>query len=398
MTARDRLITVGCRLLGIPFALSRRRRAVPDLGSILILKPCCIGDVLMATAAAAAVRERWPRARLVFGTGPWSLPVLANNPHLDELWDIGSVGIRGRTSLSEYATLVRRARRGRFDACLVLDRSPLMTMLPFLARIPIRAGLNSAGRGFALTHRVACPPNRHEAELYLDVARRLGATPSAPRLHFVPSADDAAWTEAKLGGTGLPLIALHPGGGDNPGTTLVVKRWPALRFADVAWRAIEAGYGIVLVGAPSDRPAVAAVRATIGYAPACRRLDSASVAGALIDLAEQPTLGQLGAVIARCRLFIGNDSGPLHLATAVGTPAIGIFGPSSPQSYGPFDDRSVAVYKGAECSPCFVGGQAPFPGRSDCDHRCMTAIAADEVWSIAEGLLALSHEAESPRP
>lgn len=373
---KDGVVTFVCRLLRLFFPRSSSSDSLPQSPSVLILKPCCIGDVLMSTAAVAALRYRFPQARIVYGTGSWSRPVLANNPHLDELWDIGSVGSGARTRPRDYLSLVRRIRREGFSACLVLDRSPLLTLIPFLAGVPVRAGLDSQYRGFSLTHRVPCRHGRHEAELYLDVARALGARLEDPRLEFFPSEADEKWAEERLLGLGRPRLAIHPGGGVNPGMTLALKRWPASRFAAVARCALEASAGVVLAGSASDREAVGEVLASLNH-------PGLPHAG-LLDLSEGLTLDQLGAVLQRCDVFVGNDSGPLHLAVAVGTVAVGIFGPSSPDSYWPFDPDGVAVYKGVACSPCFVQGRASI---STCDHRCMAEIGVADVWQVVEPLL-----------
>jgi len=302
---------------------------------LVALKSCCLGDALEATPLLGALRRAYPEARLVAGVGRWSRPALLNNPDLDGLLDLEDVGI-GRPDPGAYARVVRRLRAGRFDLALALDRTPLLTTLPLLAGIPVRAGIDSAGRGFALNVRVPWAVVEQEAALFLRVGRALGVSTDDARLRFVPVADDVAtvgrlWGEAGL--EGARAVALAPGGGQNPGMTLQAKRWPPARYAALADRLHEEhGLRVVLAGSQDD----AAVAAEV------RRLARAPVT----NLAGRTTsFGALGALFARCVLFVGNDSGPMHLAAAVGTPVVAVFGPTDPAVYAPYSAR-VATLRG----------------------------------------------------
>ena len=382
---KDALVTLICRFLSPVFCpFLRRHLSTNSPSSILIVKPCCIGDVLMATPTVAQVRAGFPRARITFAIGNWSREVLENNPKIDELVDCRSIGSGTRTSVRDYLAFVRQLRRGDYDACLVLDRSPLLTMLPFLAGVPNRIGIDSQGRGFSLTHKVPCQPDRHEAELYLDTARALGLSFSKAQLEFFPSPDDIAWAEMRLAEAfptseqrELPLVAIHPGGGINPGMNLTSKRWLPERYAILADRLIKSGARTVLVGAMSDRTIVTEVLSKLsGLNP--------THASAALDLSGTTTLGQLGAVLRQCHLFVGNDAGPMHLATAVGTPVVAIFGPTDPALCGPLGAESVTVYKKLTCSPCFANGRMTV----DCtEYRCMEAVSVDDVWQRVRALL-----------
>jgi ADP-heptose:LPS heptosyltransferase len=140
----------------------------------VVIKPCCTGDVLMSTAAIAALREALPASHIEMVVAPWSQDVVRGNPRLNGIID-SPVGTQ-TTIMADYLKLARFVRYGNFGAALVLDRSPLLNMVPYMAGVPVRAGLDSDNRGLALTHPVACPGNvvRHEVEWYLDVVRALG--------------------------------------------------------------------------------------------------------------------------------------------------------------------------------------------------------------------------------
>lgn len=299
---------------------------------IVVLKSCCLGDALLATPLLRALRRAYPRARLVAGIGRWSRPALLNNPDIDGLLDLEALGV-GRLQPDAYAHVLRRLRAGRFDLALVLDRTPLLTMLPLLAGIPVRAGIDSAGRGFPLNVRVPWAEVEHEARLFLRIAAALGLPDGDVRACFVPTPADEAgaselWRQAGLAGE--RVVALAPGGGHNPGMTLDAKRWPAARFAalaDALHR--EHGLAVLLTGAESDRAVTAEVR----------RLMQAPAA----DLSGQTNFGVLGALLARCALFAGNDSAPMHLAAAVGTPVLAIFGPTDPAVYAPLTPHGIVL-------------------------------------------------------
>ena len=382
---KDALITLTCRFLNLVLSVFvRRRPSVVKPSSILIIKPCCIGDVLMATPTIAQVRAGFPSAKISFAVGNWSREVVENNPKIDELIDCRSIGSGIRTSSRDYFAFIRQLRGSGYDTCLVLDRSPLLTMIPFLAGIPNRIGLDSKGRGFSLTHKIPCPPDRHDAELYLDTARALSLSIKDEHLEFFPAKDDLAWAEARLEEAfpsavqkELPLVALHPGGGVNPGVKLTAKRWLPERYILLAERLIESGVRVVLLGAVSEHAAIKEIVSSLYHT-------NPAYSAFLLDLSGTTTLGQLGAVLQQCHLLVGNDAGPMHLATAVSTPVVAIFGPTDPTLCGPFAAKSVSVYKKQPCSPCFVKGRMTV----DCaDYRCMTAVSVDDVWQAVRALL-----------
>ena len=385
MVIRDILVSTICHLLRIPFRIAFRRPPFipPHFGgdeggafntpsSILIIKPCCLGDVLMATPVIAALRQAFPRARIDFAVGGWARAMVENNPHLDGLVDCGPVGSGSRYSWREYFGLVRRIRAGGYEACFVLDRSPLISLLPYLGGIPQRVGLDSQGRGFSLTVGVPVVGLKHEAELYLDTVRAVGIEVKDPRLEFYPTEEDRRHVAEMLRAEPkIPLVVIHPAGGSNPGMILSAKRWPPQRFAALADRLItiiieECVAQVCLVGGPEDGPIAAAIKDGMRQEPC--------------DLTGQLTFGQLGALLERCDLFIGHDTGAMHLAVAVGAPVVAIFGPSDPRMYGPYGENSVALWHDVGCNPCLLHGRWD----TDCRRfRCIEAVTVEEVWQAA---------------
>jgi lipopolysaccharide heptosyltransferase II len=370
---KDNLVSAISYLLRIPFRLAPRSASLNTPNSTLIIKPCCLGDVLMATPVIAALRQAFPRARIDFAVGGWSRAMVENNAHLDGLVDCGRVGSGGHYSWREYLDLVRRIRAGKYEACFVLDRSPLISLLPYLGGIPRRVGLDSRGRGFSLTVGVPVAGLKHEAELYLDTVRAVGIEVHEPRLEFYPTDEDRRHvTEIIQGATPqAPLIVIHPAGGSNPGMTLSAKRWPPRRFAALADRLVEErGAQVSLVGGPDDGPIAAAIKGGMRQEP--------------WDLAGQLTFGQLGALLERCDLFIGHDTGAMHLAVAVGAPVVAIFGPSDPRMYGPYGENSVALWHDVGCNPCLLRGRWDSTCRR---FRCIEAVTVVEVWQAATAFL-----------
>lgn len=385
---RDTLITSLCTLLALAFKPFLNPCTIPPEPAILVLKPCCLGDLLLATAAIAALRESYPTSRIALATGLWSRPAVEHSPDLTEVLDCG--GTAGRVGLLDLWPLAASLRKAHFDVAVVLDRSPLVTFLPFLAGIPVRAGLDSQHRGFSLTHPVATRLARHEAQLYLEAAGAVGAQgrglargdASRPALKYTVSEEGHAWA-AEMMDQDDTWIAVHPGGGVNPGRSLLGKRWPAERYAAIVKRLLDRDYSVLLLGGADDKPLVETITAEVARrhqpTPAGRRR------GRLLDMSGRTTFSQLGALLERCRLFLGNDTGPMHLAVAVGTPVVAVFGPSQPAIYGPFTPDAAVVYHGEQCATCvFQGGLV---SRCNNGYACMAAVTVEEVWEAVEAKL-----------
>lgn len=319
----------------------------PHLERVVVVKPCCMGDLLMATPAIAALRRALPDSHIAVSVGEWSRPAIANNPNIDELLD-GTVE-QGSNMLAGYMRVARHIRRGGYGTAFVLDRSPLLNSVPYMARVPVRAGLDSEGRGIALTNPVPCPPKavRHEVEWYLDVVRALGieAPSESAFLEFYPTEEDKrkAWQalSAALGDEGetdAGIVALHLGGGSNPGMNLPAKRWQPERWARIAdWIAETYGATVVLLGGPGEQDKQAAEAFHAALFPATKPY--------IADLVGKLSWGEMGALLQQAGLFLGHDTGAMHLATAVRTPVVAVFGPSDPARFGSWDPtgRSIAV-------------------------------------------------------
>jgi ADP-heptose:LPS heptosyltransferase len=310
--------------------ISPRRRPPSDPRRIALVLPCCIGDVILATAALKALRRAYPRAHIAWYVGSWSRPAIADHDLLDEAIDTGPSALPV-TTWAEIRAFADRLRAGQYDLAVSLVRSPRMSLAVRLSRIPFRAGIDSGGRGFGYNLRAHIDPGqpRHEAEIYLDVIRALGVD-SAGCYANVPVRRAHA---AKMRGlVGENTIVIHPGGGNNPGMVMDAKRWPPKHFAALADRLADAlGSRIVLIGAPGDRLLVDAVAGAMTHEP--------------LDYAGKFSLPETAALASIARLYIGNDTGLTHLAAAAGARTCMILGPSDPRRYAPFTPLSLALWQ-----------------------------------------------------
>jgi heptosyltransferase-2 len=233
-----------------------------------------------------------------------------------------------------------------------------------------RIGIDDEARGLLLTRRVALPwaaRSRHLAEEFARIAEAAGAVrpDDAPRLSLDAAHRRRAAALLAARGASLearPLVAVCPGAAFGP-----AKRWAAERFADVAARARGAGADVALLGADADRDATAAV------ARALSRADAPACGAAALDLTGATDLPLLAALLALARVALVNDSGPMHLAAAVGTPVVALFGSTSPDWTAPLGAGHTVIRYPVPCSPCF---------RRDCPIGllCFEGIDADRVW------------------
>ena len=339
---------------------------------ILFLKPCCIGDVVMATPLLAAVRRAYPHAHLTWGVGSHSAPAIADHPGVDALLPTGPAANPARTP-NGLLRLARQIRAGSFDLAVVPDRSPLLGLAVRLAGVPVRAGLDSAGRGRFYTIKAPIDPAevRHESEIYLDVGRALGIDVSDCWAN-IPVSDDRVSALPLPANARQGLIVVHVGGGNNPGMTMAEKRPPVELLAVVAAKAAAQTHRrIAIIGGPGDR-----ARAD--------ELHEALHGSQPISLVNAFKLPELAALARVTTLLIGPDTGVLHLMAAAGAPTVMIFGPSDPRRYAPFVPPERAAYAWRPY-PLPEGGVASGPPKDWTWEE--DGVSAQEVWETAQVLI-----------
>ena len=341
---------------------------------ILIRANNWIGDVVMISPAVRAIRENFQGARIAILAKRWVLETLGGNPYYDDLIEYDSDG-RHRGAPGVWR-LSRELRLVRFDLAVLFQKAFEAAAIAFLAGARMRFGYATDRRGALLTHPLPDPPaGVHHVEAFLGIARGLGCTVRDPRpfFHLDPDARRrvAALLETSRHPGGAPLVALHPGASKAP------RAWHADRFALLGRRLVErARASIVLLGGPEDRDLLRAVAAGV---PARSR----------VDLPDGLSIQEMAGVLERSALFVGNDSGPMHLAAALGAPVVAIFGPGSPRRTSPVPREGGLEVIGGDypCSPCRQDFFRECPSSPAGKPFCLEEITVDEVEAAALRLL-----------
>lgn len=327
---------------------------------VLIIKPSSLGDVIHASPILPALRALLPEAHVSWVVNASLRSLLEGRPDLDEViaYDKGGSGLTARGFIGVSKLCVALAKR-RFDLTIDLQgllRSGIMTAA---ARSPIRVGLEDAREGsrFFYSHRVsASRTSVHAVDRVMLVAEALGAESPKPEFMLPIREQDDEWARRALEGLSGPRLIL------NMGARWETKRWPVEHFAEVARRAVsEFGAGVVAVGASEDQHLAEALQRNLGAIP-------------VLDLCGRTNLLQLAALARRADLFLSNDTGPIHLAAAVGAPVVGVYTSTSPDLTGPYGPNAVAVQSGAPSSA------SDYKKRDRGDDR--SEITPDRVWYV----------------
>lgn len=346
---------------------------------LLVVKPADLGDLLFVTPALRALRETYPDAQIDVLAPPSSSPLLRGCPYIDEVLAFDKYSFDEPDDFLRPANwqpllvLAWQLRRRKYDAVVIPRHlTTLMGTLKFASLAyatgaPYRVGLDN-GRGWFLTHRAIDEGfgARHEVEYDLTVVARIGAHTDDTRLWVPRDPDAEAWAEALVGVLARPLLVVHPGSGDYS----TARRWPAERFAALIDRWLARHEGTVLLMDAS--------------AEVTKRVRETATLPVL-DLGGRTTLLQTIALLRRADLFVGNDSGPLHLAAGVGVPALGIYGLTNQDAWGPWGDRTAIVSRtDLACMPCFYRGHR-LGLRNGCpDRPCLTQLPTERVLTAME--------------
>ena len=324
---------------------------------ILVRQVNWLGDAVLTLPTLEALRRRFPGAELALLARGWVGGLFTGHPAVGRVIELpagGALGLAGRWQLA------RALRAQGFDLAVVLPNSFDAALTPWLAGIGRRVGYGTDGRGWLLTDPLPCPrraQGRHQAERYLDLARALGAQGSAELQLPVP-ARARQQAEALLRGAGIAageaVLAVSPGSIYGR-----AKRWPAERFATVADALVERRRArVILVGSAREGAILAEVAARMRQP--------------CVNLAGRTDLPGLAGVLARARLLLANDSGAMHVAAAVGTPVVAVFGPTDADATGPLGGAHRILREPVPCSPCLLR-ECPI------DHRCMRRLGAERV-------------------
>jgi lipopolysaccharide heptosyltransferase II len=336
---------------------------------ILVRATNWIGDAVISLPALEALRARFPESEIVLVTKPWVSEIYWHYPAMLRQIVYDPAGKhRGLAASRRFCSLLRAEH---FDMAILFQNAFHAAWMAWRARIPVRVGYARDGRSALLTEPVEVPPRGaygHEAYYYLQLLFRAGLIERPEPVRPLTAARlvlrdaEKLWATKRLQALNLDasrfLVGMHPGASFGP-----AKRWPAERFAALADRLIgELRADVLIFGTASEAPLAASIARAMKHAPTL-------VAGAT-------TLTQMLALFANCRLVVTNDSGPMHLAAALGLPLVAVFGSTDERGTGPLSARARVVKHPVDCSPC---------GLRECpiDFRCMKGVSVDQVFEAA---------------
>jgi len=318
-----------------------------------------VGDTILTYPAVQQMKTFFPHSHLTILVSSPLVDLWKTFPYVDEI--IPFQKKRGIGSFWEDFNISQSLKERSFDLAVILPRSFRSAFQIYLARIPIRIGYQDGGRSFFLTrgiHRTKEILRSHRVHYFQKLTEPLGKVESSPAPRMFLREENRRWAEQVL--KDLDLLDGRPLIGINPGATYgLAKCWYPGRFGELGKRLRKKWNASLLLFGKEEEGSIAK-----------EILKSLEDGG--IDLTGKTNLLQLAALLERCHLLVTNDTGTMHVATAVGTPVVAIFGPTDSSVTGPWGDGHVVVREDVPCSPCL---------KRICptDHRCMELITVDEV-------------------
>jgi lipopolysaccharide heptosyltransferase II len=354
----------------------RTEEIIPEkIKEILVIRTAYIGDVIMTLPILKPLKELYKDARITFLTSSKAAEVLENNPYIDEILTYDAFWFYPKAigkAVKEYLDFLKAFRNKHYD--LVMEaRADIrdILLLAYLSKSAYRVSYNVGGGGYLLTHVVPFEKIKHRVEYHLDIVRFLGCEVNRIEWGLYLTSEEKNYAKTKLLEKGIEetdfVVGIHPGG------RLGLKCWPFQRFAEVAdWIPAKSGVKVVFTGSEEERGLIEKIITMMDHTA--------------INLAGGIDLQLLASLIERFNLFICNDSAPLHIASAMKTPTVAIFGPSKSRETGPYGTLHRVVEK-------------DFPCRYQCDenschheryHACMKDITVEDVLegvkTVLEGL------------
>lgn len=333
---------------------------------ILVIRTAYIGDVVMTVPILKPLKERFPDSRLSFLTSAKAKDVLENNPYVDDVITYDPFWFYP-SKKSGYIEFIRGFKKRSFD--LVIEARGDIRELLFLVwplKSKFKLSYDVGGGGYLLTHIVPYKGLKHKIEYHLDIVKHLGCETENFDwgVHLTENEKDKVKDIIRKNGIKYPFISVHPGG------RLPLKRWAPERYAALCDNLIkEYDISLVLLSAWAEMGIVDAIIKNMKYKP--------------LTLVGKLNLRELSGILAESSLFICNDSAPLHIASAMKTPTVAIFGPSKSRETGPYGNIHRVVEKDFPCRySCDENG---------CKHRvyneCMAAITTDDVFNAIKDIM-----------
>lgn len=333
-----------------------------------------VGDAVMTVPALREIRRLFPQAHITLATRSWAKGLFAGAEFIDELQVHDGSGLRS------VVQQVREWRKRSFDLAVLFPNSLETALVASLARVPLRIGYATDGRQALLTHPLELPEwrsSKHEVFYYLQIVAELEWLIKHEQTFLNTKPDGSLNISSGRKAAARDFLLAHGIGSISDGRVLVAlcpgsinsraKRWPAERYAELADRLIEELRAeVILIGSPAEADVSHEVSRQMRNQP--------------VVLTGQTDLAELVAILSQVDLLVTNDTGPAHIASALGRPTLVIFGPTNPLTTRPFSPYGQIVRQPPDCAPCML---------RDCpiDHRCMTAITPDDVFARARTML-----------
>src|SRR4030043_211636 len=318
-----------------------------------------IGDSVMTLPALRALRKAMPETKISLLIKPWVTPIFENNPNIDEIITYNDEfnSFTGKLKIS------RMQNKKKFCSSILFQNAFDAALITFLAGIKERAGYNRDGRGFLITTVVPVPENEkkvHQINYYLNLLEKIGINTGYSDPYIYLALDERLHARDILKDLKRPILGINPGA-----TYGSAKRWLPERFSEIAnWFIKDTSGSVVIFGGDNE-------------VDIAQEIDKNILENKLF-LAGKTSLRELIPLISECDVFVTNDSGPLHISYAVGTPMVAIFGSTDPELTGPpsgtIGNSNLVVTHKFSCSPCFER-----TCRNN-DLRCMYAITSDDVY------------------
>jgi heptosyltransferase-2 len=337
---------------------------VDKVRKILIRGPNWVGDSVLAIPAMKAMRASFPDAEITLMVRPWVAGLFSSAPFVDKVWTEEKP-----SGLGDWIRITREMRDRQFDLALLLPNSFESALMMFLGRVPERVGYGTDGRQWMLTNAVTADSNAgHQVNYYMNLAKVLSAIADPPSIEIEATAQERESARTLLAAEDIArtsrFIVLNPGAAYGS-----AKRWHEDRFAAVADNlASELHLHVAIIGSEAERPIANLVR------------DRLKTTTAVLN--GKTSLEMLIGVLAESSLMITNDSGPMHIAAALGVPTVAIFGSTDEKATSPYGPRTRIVKHAVDCSPCLLR-ECPI------DHRCMNGVTVEQVCAAARDLLGM---------
>ena len=371
LLSEDKIIKLAEKLLSADYAKEKPQvlASFPAYKRILIIRTDKIGDVVLSTPVIKAVKDFYPNSFIAFMVRPYAQEIVEGNPDIDEVIPFD----KDKKCRNLLASLVFawKLRKKKFDLAINLHPTNRVHIITFFAGIPERVGYERK-MGFLLTKKLVDTKHlgeKHEMEYSLDVVRSLGIEPKDKRLFMPIKLESEIWVEDILAKNRIlnqdRLLAIHPS------ASCPSRIWPQENYVELANKLIEKyDYKIILIASALDKKIADKVASKIDYP--------------VLNLAGQTNLSKIASILKRCKLFISNDSGPVHISSAVGTPVISIFGRKqrglSPLRWGPLGIKDKFLHKDIGCIECLAHNCKK-------EFACLKSISVEDVLGAVESIL-----------